>query len=155
MKTAEDILADKGNTTVAVSRDHTIADAIGLMNEHRIGAMLVEEGGEMIGIWTERDFLRSSSDPDFDPRQAKIGDHMTSPLHFAPHDASVTRLEEMFLGLYLRHLPVTKNGTFIGMVSIGDVLRANLLVKDQQIKELNSIASWQYYENWGWDRTKR
>jgi CBS domain-containing protein len=154
MKTAEDILADKGNTTVAVSRDHTIADAIGLMNEHRIGAMLVEEGGEMIGIWTERDFLRSSSDPDFDPRQAKIGDHMTSPLHFAPHDASVTRLEEMFLGLYLRHLPVTKNGTFIGMVSIGDVLRANLLVKDQQIKELNSIASWQYYENWGWDRRK-
>jgi hypothetical protein len=40
----------------------------------------------------------------------------------------------------------------IGMVSIGDVLRANLLEKDRKIKELNSMASWQYYENWGWVR---
>jgi hypothetical protein len=40
----------------------------------------------------------------------------------------------------------------IGMASIGDVLRANLLEKDGKIKELNSMASWQYYENWGWDR---
>lgn len=155
MKTAEDILADKDNVTVAVSRDCTLAEAIRRMNEHRIGAILVEEDGEMVGIWTERDYLRSSDDPDFDPVRSKIGDHMTSPLHFAPHDASVTRLEEMFLGLYLRHLPVQKDGRFIGMVSIGDVLRANLLVKDQQIKELNSIASWQYYENWGWERSKR
>ena len=79
---------------------------------------------------------------------------MTSPLHFAPHDASLTQLEEMFLGLYLRHVPVEKEGQFIGMVSIGDVLRANLLDKDRQITELNSMASWQYYENWGWDRKK-
>ena len=79
---------------------------------------------------------------------------MTSPLHFAPHDATLTQLEEMFLGLYLRHLPIKKNDRFLGMVSIGDVLRANLLDKDRKIKELNSMASWQYYENWGWDRTK-
>ncbi len=155
MLTAEDILAEKGNVTIAVARDCKIADAISLMNEHRIGAILVEEDGKMVGIWTERDYLRNSGDPDFDPAQAKIGQYMTSPLHFAPSDASVTRLEEMFLGLYLRHLPVQKDGTFIGMVSIGDVLRANLLVKDRQIRELNSIASWQYYENWGWDRNKR
>jgi signal-transduction protein with cAMP-binding, CBS, and nucleotidyltransferase domain len=58
----------------------------------------------------------------------------------------------MFVGLYLRHIPVQKNGQFIGMVSIGDVLRASLLEKDRQIKQLNSLASWQYYENWGWDR---
>jgi hypothetical protein len=61
----------------------------------------------------------------------------------------------MFLGLYLRHLPIKKDDRFLGMVSIGDVLRANLLEKDRKIKELNSMASWQYYENWGWDRTKK
>jgi CBS domain-containing protein len=49
----------------------------------------------------------------------------------------------MLLGLYLRHIPVQKEGRFIGMVSIGDVLRASLLEKDHQINELNSLASWQ------------
>jgi signal-transduction protein with cAMP-binding, CBS, and nucleotidyltransferase domain len=77
---------------------------------------------------------------------------MTAPLHFAKHDASLAELEDMFLGLYVRHIPVKKDGQFIGMVSIGDVLRADLLAKDRKIKELNSLASWQYYENWGWDR---
>ena len=124
------------------------------MNEKKIGAILVQEGDDLIGIWTERDYLRNSGDPDFNPQKVKIGDYMSSPLHFADYDANLTQLEEMFLGLYLRHLPVQKNGKFIGMVSIGDVLRANLLEKDSKIKELNSLASWQYYETWGWDRKK-
>ena len=154
MKTAEDIIAEKGSETVCVSKEQTLLEAIQLMNEKKIGAILVEEGDDMIGIWTERDFLRKSSDPDFKPQSVKIGDSMSSPLHFANHDATLTQLEEMFLGLFVRHLPVRKEGRFIGMVSIGDVLRANLLEKDRKIKELNSMASWQYYENWGWDRKK-
>ncbi len=152
MKTAEDIIAEKGSETVCVSKEQTLFEAIQLMNEKKIGAILVKEGDNMIGIWTERDYLRNSSDADFDPKAAKVVDHMTSPLHFAPHDANLTQLEEMFLGLYLRHIPVQKEDRFIGMVSIGDVLRANLLEKDRKIKELNSLASWQYYENWGWER---
>ena len=154
MRTAEDIILDKNNEIVHVTKTQTVAEAIDLMNTNKIGAILVKEDDDMIGIWTERDYLRSSSNPAFDPKSAQIGDHMTSPLHFAAHDATLTQLEEMFLGLYLRHIPVKKEDRFLGMVSIGDVLRANLLAKDRQIKELNSMASWQYYENWGWDRQK-
>lgn len=154
MKTADDIILDKKSDVVYVTKNQTLAEAIDLMNRKKIGAILVKEGDDMIGIWTERDYLRSSSDADFDPRRAKVGDYMTSPLHFARHDATLTELEEMFLGLYLRHLPVKKNHRFLGLVSIGDVLRADLLDKDLKIKELNSLASWQYYENWGWDRQK-
>ena len=152
MKTAGEIVAEKNSETVSVSKTQSIHEAIQLMNENKIGAILVKDNDEMIGIWTERDYLRNSDDPGFSPRAAKVGDFMTSPLHFAHHDATLTQLEEMFLGLFLRHIPVEKEGQFIGMVSIGDVLRANLLEKDRQIKELNSLASWQYYENWGWDR---
>ena len=154
MKTAEAIIADKSSEAVWVSKEQSLLEAIQLMNEKKIGAILVKEGDDMIGIWTERDYLRGSSDTNFDPTTAEVGEHMTSPLHFAPHDATLTQLEEMFLGLYLRHLPIKKDDRFLGMVSIGDVLRANLLDKDRKIKELNSMASWQYYENWGWDRTK-
>jgi len=152
LKTAEDIILDKKNATVSITKTQTLSEAIDLMNHSKIGAILVEEDGNIVGIWTERDYLRGSSDPTFDPKSAPVGQHMTSPLHFAKHDASLTELEEMFLGLYVRHIPVKKEDRFIGMVSIGDVLRANLLEKDRQIKELNSMASWQYYENWGWDR---
>lgn len=155
MTTAEDIVLEKGNAVVSVTEDQPISEAIRLMNEHRVGAVLVRDGDRMVGIWTERDYLHNSVDPAFDPLTARIGERMSSPLRFARHDATLTQLEEMILGLYVRHLPIEKDGTFIGMVSVGDVLRANLLEKDRQIKELNSIASWQYYENWGWDRKKR
>ncbi len=155
MKTAIDIILDKKSDIVHVTKDQSLAEAIDLMNKNKIGAILVKENDEMIGIWTERDYLRSSSDPEFNPNQAQVGDHMTSPLHFASHDATLTQLEEMFLGLFLRHIPVKKDNVFLGMVSIGDVLRASLLEKDHQITELNSLASWQYYENWGWDRQKK
>jgi CBS domain-containing protein len=154
LKTAEDIILDKNNDIVHVTKTQTVAEAIDLMNANKIGAILVKEDDEMIGIWTERDYLRGSSNPAFDPKNAQIGDHMTSPLHFSAHDATLTELEEMFLGLYVRHIPIKKDNRFLGMVSIGDVLRANLLAKDRQIKELNSMASWQYYENWGWDKEK-
>ena len=154
MKTAEDIVKDTNKEIITVKKTQTVAEAIDLMNENKIGAILIEEDDDVVGIWTERDFLRSSGDPSFDPGNALIGDHMTSPVHCARHDATLTELEETFLGLYLRHIPVKKDDRVIGMASIGDVLRANLLAKDRQIKELNSMASWQYYENWGWDRQK-
>ena len=155
MKTAEDIILDKKSKLVFVSHDQNIMEALGLMVTYRIGAILVKNGDEIVGIWTERDFLRNSLKPGFDPLNERVGDYMSSPLHSAPHDATLTTLEEMFLGLFVRHIPVKKEGKFIGMVSIGDALRANLLAKDRQIKDLNSMASWQYYENWGWERKKR
>jgi len=61
---------------------------------------------------------------------------------------SLFKLEEMFLGLFLRHILIEKDGEYIGMLSIGDVLRAGLLEKDRQFKEINDFVSWDYYENW-------
>jgi CBS domain-containing protein len=155
MKTAEDIVSEKGTEVVCISKDRTVAEAVRRMNEHRIGAILVKDGEEIVGIWTERDFLRNSGAPGFDAQTARVGDYMSAPLHFADHDVNLIQLEEMFLGLFLRHIPVRREGQFIGMISIGDVLRADLLEKDRQIRELNSLASWRYYDNWGWQRKKR
>jgi predicted transcriptional regulator len=155
MKTAEDILNDKRpNRMVTIAPDATIAEAIRRMVESKIGAILVEQAGEIVGIWTERDLLREVDQHAFNPTTARIGDHMQNQLHAAGHDTPVEQLEEMFLGLFIRHILIKKQDSFIGLLSIGDVLRASLLEKDRQIKKLNTIASWQYYENWGWDRNK-
>ena len=59
------------------------------------------------------------------------------------------------MGLYLRHLPIEKEGKFIGMLSIGDVLRASLIAMDEQLKEINAFVSWDFYENWRLGRDKK
>jgi len=155
MKTALDIIMDKQTKMVCVAPDTTIDDALRRMVENKMGAILVEENDVCVGIWTERDLMRNILEPDFNPKTASIGDYMSTPLYAVPHDAPIIKIEEKFIGLFVRHLLVEKDGEYIGLLSIGDVLRASLLTKDKQIRELNSIASWEYYENWGWDRRLR
>ena len=80
MKTAEDILSEKGAEVVCVTKVHSVFEAIRMMNERKIGAILVKEGDEVIGIWTERDFLRNSGDPQFRPQNRPGGGlHVVSP----------------------------------------------------------------------------
>ena len=155
MKTAEDIVKDKQYEIVSVSYDQTIQQACRLMVDNRIGAILVKKNDDYVGIWTERDLLRNITKPGFDPQTARIGDYMTSRLHSVSHDTPLHKIQEMFLGLFLRHLPVEKEGETIGLISIGDILRTNLLEKEKQFKELNAFVSWDYYENWKWGRKKR
>ncbi|MFW6374115.1 MAG: cyclic nucleotide-binding/CBS domain-containing protein [Thermodesulfobacteriota bacterium] len=154
MKTAEDILSQKHRELVSIPADRTVREAVERMNDKKIGAILVTREDAIAGIWTERDLIRNFLQPDFHPDTDPIGNHMTTEIHSAPHDAELTKLQEMFLGLFIRHILIKKKEAVIGLLSIGDVLRALLLEKDHQIKELNTIAGWEYYENWGWDKKK-
>jgi CBS domain-containing protein len=153
MKYAEDVLTEKGTPPlVTIPAEETLAEAVRLMVEKHIGALLASQNDVIVGIWTERDFLRNSLEPGFDPKTAKIGDHMQRDLKSAQADTPIIQLQEMFLGLFIRHILVKKKESYLGLLSIGDVLRASLLEKDREIRELNQIASWEYYENWGWHR---
>ena len=155
MKTAGEILKEKKREMVCISSDKTIRDAIRLMNDNNIGAILVKEKDQIVGIWTERDLLHNMNLPEFNPDTDLIGDHMTTGLHKISNDTSILKINEMFLGLFIRHILVEKDGIYIGVLSIGDVLRASLIEQDRHIKSLNKIASWEYYENWGWPRNKK
>ena len=155
MKTAEDILKEKQRDMVWIAKDKSVFEAVQMMVDNTIGAVLVKEGDRFVGIFSERDLLHKSADPDFDLRQARVADYMSSPLLSAPHDMPMIRLTEKFLGLFIRHLMIEKEGRQIGMLSIGDILRATLLEQDRQIKELNAVPTWEYYDDWGWDRKKR
>lgn len=155
MKCAADIINENQREMVCVDHGQTVAEAIERMVAQKIGAILVRRKGQLVGIFSERDLLRNMAVAGFDPAAAPIADYMSSPLHTAPHDTTLIRLTDIFLGLYIRHIVVEKAGEPVGMLSIGDVLRATLLDQDEKIKELNAIASWEYYENWGWDRKNR
>jgi signal-transduction protein with cAMP-binding, CBS, and nucleotidyltransferase domain len=154
MNTAEDLVKDKHRDIISISWDRTIQEACQKMVDFKIGAILVRRNDTFVGIWTERDLLRKMTEEGFDPRIAIIGDHMSSPLKTASHSIRIHKLQEMMLGLYIRHLPIEKDGNFIGLLSVGDVLRASLIAMDQQLKEINAYVTWDFYENWREGRKK-
>jgi len=150
MKTAKDILKEKRHEMVYVPENTVIQDVISQMLQHKIGAMLVKKDDQFIGIWTERDLLRNCLDPKFDLKTSTIGEYMDPKIVSAPVDTPIEKLQDMYLGLFIRHILIIRGLSYIGLLSIGDILRALLLEKDKEIKELNKIAGWEYYENWGW-----
>ena len=150
MKSAEDILKNKNQEMICISEDKTILEALEIMLKKQIGAILVKKEDDIIGIWTERDLMKNTKTEGFDPKTARIGDYMTTDLFSAPHTDSVYSLLDKFLGKRMRHLLIEKEGKYIGLLSTGDVIKANLLEKTTELKELNKMVSWEYYENWRW-----
>lgn len=152
MKTAEDIIKEKNHKMVYVPENTVIKDVISQMVQNKIGAMLVKKNDQFIGIWTERDLLRNCLEPKFDPENSTVGEYMDTKIVSAPADTTIEKLQDMFLGLFIRHILIIRGLSYLGLLSIGDILRAVLLEKDKEIKKLNKIAGWEYYENWGWHR---
>ena len=124
------------------------------MNERRVGAILVTRNKQVVGIWTERDLMRNAIDESFDLKNALIDDFMTSNLVSAPHTDTVYNLMDKFLGRRIRHLLIEENGEYIGMLSGGDVMKCVIHEKDTELRQLNSMVSWDYYEDWKWQPEK-
>ncbi len=124
------------------------------MNEKKIGAMLVKEGEKIVGIYTERDLLKNSADPNFDIKSSKISEKMSTELIKVDAHVSIYKMMDIFLGKRIRHLIVEKDGEFLGVLSQGDVVRANLNDRTNEIKELRELVSFEYYSNWHWDKKK-
>ena len=150
MKTANDMIQEKGSAIICVPVGTIVLDALKKMNARKVGAILVTHDDKPAGIWTERDLMRNILDGTFDPKIVRIEDVMTKSLIFAPHTDTVYNLMDKFLGLRVRHLLIEKDGETIGMVSSGDVMKASIQEKDAELKQLNSMVGWDYYENWGW-----
>ncbi len=152
MKNCEEILIEKGTNMIFVKDDVNIDEAVRIMLKNNIGAILVKRNEEVIGIWTERDLMRNITMDNFDPKKAIIKNYMTKNLISALSTDSVYNLMDKFLGKRLRHLLIEKEGKYIGLLSIGDVIKATLRAKTEELNELKAMVSWDYYEDWGWQK---
>ena len=150
MKTARDILGEKKGDIVSVPTGTTIKATLAEMNNRKVGAILITRDDKVLGIWTERDLMRNILDTSFDLETANVEDYMTTDLIFAPHNATVYDLMDKFLGLRIRHLLIEQDGEYIGIISGGDVMKAAIQEKDDELKQLNAMVGWEYYENWNW-----
>ena len=150
METAKSMLVDKGRELVSVPVGTTLLATLEKMNQNKVGAVLVTRKVKIIGIWTERDLMQDIVRDDVDIKSALIEDYMTTELISAPHTDTVFNLMDKFLGRRVRHLLIEENGNIIGLISGGDVMKCVIHEKDTELKQLNSMVSWDYYENWKW-----
>lgn len=142
MCTALDLVREKRQEIASLAPDASALDAANMMNDRRIGSVLVMDDPRLMGIFTERDVLRRIVAAHRDPVATPLYEVMTSPVACAlPH----TTLEEMRLVVRnrrVRHLPVVDDhGRVLGIVSIGDLNRAEHTVKDQTIHYLEQFIS--------------
>ena len=117
------ILDRKGKNVYAVSPTVSVADAVAEMNLHRVGSVLIIEGGRLVGIFTERDVLRRVVGAGLDPNRSCVADVMTQGVITISPDVSIEETMVIFTEKRCRHLPVVDHGRLVGTISIGDITR--------------------------------
>ena len=141
MHSIRDILHKKGNTVWSASPDETVYEAIRRMAEHGVGALLVLEEGQIVGLLSERDYSRKVILQGLSSKKTTVGTIMSSPVLTIPPDATVRQGLTMMTENFIRHLPVTDASGVLGLVSIGDLVKA--VIEDQQtlIEQLENYIS--------------
>lgn len=108
---------------VTATADMTVQQAIGILAAHRIGAVPVMDGDQVVGIFSERDVLYCLAQEGAAALDRTVGDVMTAPAITVAPDTSVLAALSLITRRRIRHLPVTEGGRMIAMVSIGDLVK--------------------------------
>jgi CBS domain-containing protein len=139
----ENILQSKGATVVTVEADAPIADAVAALNRHRIGAVVaVAKNGAVAGILSERDIVRNLGADSTGLMRRPVSDIMTTKVITCGRAASVSDLMEQMTRFRIRHIPIVEEGTLVGIVSIGDVVKRKIEEAEQEALALREyIAS--------------
>ena len=136
MSQVKHLLESKGSTVFSISPDAPVLEAIKHMAEHRIGALLVMRGDQLVGVMSERDYARKVILQGRSSSQTAVSDIMTSePLTVGP-DTDVFDCMRLCTDSRIRHLPVVENGSVIGVISIGDLVKAVIDAQAEQIEHL-------------------
>ncbi|GAB2670832.1 CBS domain-containing protein [Arenimonas aestuarii] len=132
MRNVNQILAGKADRLVTVPREAPVLEVIRLMAENHIGSVLVMQGDELVGIATERDYARKVILQGRSSAQTPVGEIMSHPVvTVGPTDTAQTCMAVM-TDRRIRHLPVIDGERVVGMVSIGDLVKA--VIEDQRLE---------------------
>lgn len=128
----------KSGANYAVRSDQTVLDALKLMAEAEIGAVLVVEGSKIIGIFTERDYARKGELERRNASNTPIREVMTEEMYTVTTDTSVVECMALMMHYGIRHLPVVENEKLLGIISMRDVVGTVLDERDSEIKGLEN-----------------
>lgn len=136
MKTVRDVLAQKGNEVSSVRADDTVFSALELMAAKEIGSLLVLDGDGPVGMFTERDYARQVILKGKASRDTAVGDVMTRRVMYVRPEQSVDDCMALMTDKRVRHLPVLEDGRVVGIISIGDAVKAMISEKEFIIEQL-------------------
>ncbi len=141
MNTVNQILGTKPNQVFHVTPSTSVFDALKLMTEKNISAVLIMDKQELIGIFTERDYARKIILLGKSSKETSISEAMTKmPITVQPTD-SIELCMQIMTDKHIRHLPVKERDETIGMVSIGDVVKFIIAAQKQTISQLESYIN--------------
>ncbi|NNN00560.1 MAG: CBS domain-containing protein [Acidimicrobiaceae bacterium] len=138
------LLAVKGSEVASISQERSVTDALATLKERGIGALIVTgPTPPLVGIFSERDVVRALAERGASVLEASVADLMSSEVTVCNAETTVTELMGLMTARRIRHVPVVADGHLIGMISIGDVVKARLDELEHEKKELlDYVSSW-------------
>ncbi len=138
MSTVQDVLKEKGSQVLSIGAQATVLDAALMMNQHKVGCLVVTEANRVEGIITERDVLQKIVAPRKDPATTSVEQVMTRPVYCCRHDTDLEEARYVFKTRRIRHLPVVdEQGLLQGLISIGDLNAWHSSAQELTITYLN------------------
>ena len=141
MKRVSDILQAKGHEIWSVTPDTTVFDALRTMADKRIGAVLVIEAGKLVGLFSERDYARKIILVGKSSKDTPVREIMSSKLVCVRPDQFTADCMTLMTENRIRHLPVVHGDKLLGVVTIGDVVKAIIAEKEEEIDQLHSYIT--------------
>jgi CBS domain-containing protein len=136
MQTVDQLLKLKGTEVFSVTPQDSVLHAIEIMATRHVGALLVMSQATLIGIISERDYARKVILKNRSSHDTPVGDIMTSPAVSVAPEESVHQCMKLMTEGRFRHLPVVKSGRVVGMLSIGDLVKAVIQEQSEHIEQL-------------------
>jgi CBS domain-containing protein len=130
------VLESKGTTVWSVAPEATVFDAIRMMSEKSVGALLVISDGQPVGIISERDYARKVVLQGRSSKETPVREIMSSPVIFVTPDYTVDQCFYLMTAHRIRHLPVMEGSQLAGVLSIGDLVRATVAAQKETIDQL-------------------
>jgi len=138
--TLSDVLDAKGHNVWSVSPQSSAYEALELMAEKDVGALVVVDQGKVVGMFSERDYARKLVLKGKSSRETVVADTMTKPVCYVLPWTSLSECMTLMTNKHVRHLPVLDNDKLVGIVTIGDVVKAIISEQESVIHELKSYV---------------